>query len=114
MNDIQTHLDKIRSDAAECVLLSNLVADGKGEVFARTAKHLSALALEIEKTIATNSASKLVDQRHEPELAARHGFAPRQSRSSRHHFSGSSDEPSPFVNIELHQTFVSHFQQEGL
>src|SRR5947207_7087422 len=28
--------------------------------------------------------------------------------------SRSSDEPSPFVNIELHQTFVSHFQQEGL
>jgi BA14K-like protein len=58
MNDIQTHLDKIRSDAAECVLLSNLVADGKGEVFARTAKHLSGLALEIEKTVATNSADK--------------------------------------------------------
>src|SRR5258708_26497342 len=58
MNDIRPHLDKIRSDAAECVLLSNLVADGKGEVFARTAKLLSALALEIEKTIATNSADK--------------------------------------------------------
>src|SRR5580692_1660229 len=29
-------------------------------------------------------------------------------------FSGSSDEPSPFVNIESHQTFVSHFQEEGL
>jgi hypothetical protein len=27
---------------------------------------------------------------------------------------GSSDEPSPFVNIELHQTIVSHFQQKGL
>ena len=25
-----------------------------------------------------------------------------------------SDEPSPFVDIELHQAFVSHFQQEGL
>jgi hypothetical protein len=24
------------------------------------------------------------------------------------------DEPSPFVDIELHQAFVSHFQQEGL
>jgi hypothetical protein len=24
------------------------------------------------------------------------------------------DEPSPFVNIELHQAFVPHFQQEGL
>ena len=30
------------------------------------------------------------------------------------HFGGSSDEPSPFVNIEFHQTFVSHFQEEGL
>src|ERR1700730_8539559 len=27
---------------------------------------------------------------------------------------GSSDEPSPFVNIEFHQAFVSHFQQQGL
>ena len=26
----------------------------------------------------------------------------------------SSDKPSPAVNIELHQAFVSHFQQEGL
>jgi hypothetical protein len=23
---------------------------------------------------------------------------------------GSSDEPSPFVNVEFHQAFVSHFQ----
>ena len=29
-------------------------------------------------------------------------------------FRESCDEPSPFVDIELHQTFVSHFQQEGL
>ena len=27
---------------------------------------------------------------------------------------GSSDEPSPFVDIELHRAFVSHFQQERL
>jgi hypothetical protein len=27
---------------------------------------------------------------------------------------GSSDEPSSFVNIELYQTVVSHFQQKGL
>jgi hypothetical protein len=26
----------------------------------------------------------------------------------------SSDEPSPFVDVELHQAFVAHFQQEGL
>jgi hypothetical protein len=58
MKDIQTHLDKIRSDAAECLLLSSLVTDGKGEVFAKTAQHLNALASELEKTIATNSADK--------------------------------------------------------
>lgn len=56
MKDIQAHLDKIRSDAAECILLSSLVPDGKREVFAKTAEHLNALALEIEKTLAANSA----------------------------------------------------------
>ena len=29
-------------------------------------------------------------------------------------FRGLFDKPSPFVNIEFHQAFVSHFQQEGL
>ena len=42
------HLKKIRSDAAECVMLSNLVEDGKGAVFARTAAHLNELASAIE------------------------------------------------------------------
>src|SRR5258708_33660800 len=58
MTDIQAHLDKIRSDAAECILLSSLATDGKREVFARTAEHLNALASEIEKTIATSTADK--------------------------------------------------------
>lgn len=56
MTDIRAHLNKIRSDAAECILLSSLATDGKREVFARTAEHLSALASEIEKTITTNTA----------------------------------------------------------
>jgi hypothetical protein len=29
-------------------------------------------------------------------------------------FHGSSDAPSPLVDIKLHQAFVSHLQQEGL
>jgi hypothetical protein len=29
-------------------------------------------------------------------------------------FRESPGEPLPFVDIELHQTFLSHFQQEGL
>jgi BA14K-like protein len=71
MKEIQTHLDKIRSDAAECLLLSTLVADGKREVFAKTAEHLNALALEVEKTIATNNADR--GTRDECEHVARAG-----------------------------------------
>jgi BA14K-like protein len=48
MTDIQAHLKKIRSDAAECLVLSSLATDGKREVFIRIAEHLNALALELE------------------------------------------------------------------
>jgi BA14K-like protein len=71
MKDIQTHLDKIRSDAAECLLISTLVGDGKREVFAKTAQHLNALASEVEKTIATNNAE--MSTRGESEHMARAG-----------------------------------------
>jgi hypothetical protein len=53
MTDIRTHLDKIRSDAAECLVLSSLAPDGKREVFTRIAEHLNGLASDLEKTIAT-------------------------------------------------------------
>jgi hypothetical protein len=44
-------------------------------------------------------------------LAARHG---RQGdRDAAAEFRESSDEPSPFMDIELHQALVSHFQQGG-
>jgi hypothetical protein len=58
MKELQRHLAKIRSDAAECHLLSNLATDGKRELFARLAQHLNALALEVEKTIATNGVAE--------------------------------------------------------
>jgi hypothetical protein len=29
-------------------------------------------------------------------------------------FRQSCDQPSPLVDVELHQAFVSHFQQQGL
>ena len=51
-----------------------------------------------------------VDQRHEPELTAVVGLRLDKDVAPDTHFSGSSDEPPPFVNIEFHQTFVSHFQ----
>jgi hypothetical protein len=55
MTDIQTHLRKIRSDAAECLVLGNLANDGKREVFIRIAEHLNALALELETSVKTGS-----------------------------------------------------------
>ena len=55
MTEVRTQLDKIRSDAAECMLLSTLVPEGKGQVFVRAAGHLNELALKLEKTIPTNT-----------------------------------------------------------
>ena len=55
MNDSQMHLEKIRTDAADCLLLlSTRAADGKQELFARLAENLNALALDVEEAIATN------------------------------------------------------------
>jgi hypothetical protein len=53
MKDMQAHLEKLRSDAAECALISNLATNQeKKELFARLAEHLTVLASEIECTIA--------------------------------------------------------------
>ena len=52
MKDIQTHLNKIRSDAAECLVLGTLAPDGKQAMFTRIAQHLNALAMDLEKTMA--------------------------------------------------------------
>jgi hypothetical protein len=62
MTTLGTQLDKIRSDAAECMLLSKLVPDGKGQVFVRTAEHLNELALELEKSVAINRADAGTDR----------------------------------------------------
>jgi hypothetical protein len=58
MKDMHAHLEKLRADAAECRLISDLATDlEKRELFARLAKHLSVLASEIERAIG----SKLAD-----------------------------------------------------
>jgi hypothetical protein len=49
--DLQSYLKKIRSDAAECLVLGSIVANEKREVFIRTAEHLNGLASELEKLI---------------------------------------------------------------
>jgi hypothetical protein len=53
MQDMKTHLEKLRTDAAECALIRDLTTDpGKRELFTRLAEHLSILASEVEAAIA--------------------------------------------------------------
>ena len=42
------------------------------------------------------------------------GDAPRGQHWTAAPFTKSRDDPSPFVDVELHQALLSHFQQEGL
>jgi hypothetical protein len=53
MQDMKAHLEKLRTDAAECALIRDLATDpSKRELFARLAEHLATLAGEIEAVIA--------------------------------------------------------------
>ena len=56
MQDMQKHLEKLRTDAAECALIRDLTTDpAKRELFTRLADHLATLAGEIEAAIAARS-----------------------------------------------------------
>jgi hypothetical protein len=53
MKNMQAHLEKLRSDAAECALIRDLATDlEKRALFSRLADHLSTLASEVEAAIA--------------------------------------------------------------
>ena len=66
MTDMKAHLDKIRSDAAECILLSSIVPNDKREMFVKIAEHLNNLAFEIDSTMAL-SGVKVAPAAHHPE-----------------------------------------------
>ena len=52
MKDYQAHLEKLRQDAADCVLIADLATSPqKRELFARLASHLSTLADEVERAM---------------------------------------------------------------
>jgi hypothetical protein len=52
MKDYQTRLEKLRSDAAECRLISDLATDpAKRELFDRLALHLTTLADQVEQAM---------------------------------------------------------------
>jgi hypothetical protein len=53
MQDMKAHLEKLRTGAAECTLISDLATDvTKRELFARLAEHLNVLASAVERAIA--------------------------------------------------------------
>jgi hypothetical protein len=57
MQDMMAHLEKLRTDAAECALIRDLATDPqKRALFTRLAEHLGALASEVEAAIAAKLA----------------------------------------------------------
>jgi hypothetical protein len=58
MKDMQAHLEKLRRDAAECKLISDLATDkAKRELFEKLAEHYAVLASEVEKAISDRPGS---------------------------------------------------------
>jgi hypothetical protein len=52
MRDIRKHLEKLRTDAAECETVSEVSTDRtKRDLFARLAAHLTTLANEVERVL---------------------------------------------------------------
>ena len=52
MQDVQARLEKLRSEAAECRLISDLATDKKKrELFSRLADHLDVLTTEIANAV---------------------------------------------------------------
>jgi len=52
MKDYQVHLEKLRTDAAECALVRDLATDhAKREMFGRLSRHLDQLADEVERAM---------------------------------------------------------------
>ncbi len=53
MQDMIAHLEKLRREAAECLMISDLATDvDKRELFARLAAHHRVLASAVERAIA--------------------------------------------------------------
>jgi hypothetical protein len=56
MKDMREQLERLRTQVAECELISQLATDqNKKELFARLARHHEALAAEIERAVSAAS-----------------------------------------------------------
>jgi hypothetical protein len=57
MKDLEAYLERLRTDAEECALISKLTTDKeKRELFAKLSKHLMTLASEVQRAIAAKVA----------------------------------------------------------
>jgi hypothetical protein len=53
MKDMQTHLEKLRTQVVECELIRDLATDkAKRELFKQLAEHFKVLAAQVEKAMA--------------------------------------------------------------
>ncbi|MGY4259783.1 hypothetical protein ACVI1L_006851 [Bradyrhizobium sp. USDA 4516] len=61
MKDMQAHLEKLRTEAEECELISKLATNAsKKELFAKMAAHHKALADEVERAMLDRKIEELV------------------------------------------------------
>ena len=60
VQDMTAQVEKLRTEAIECALISDLATDPKKrEFYKRLAEHLSTLASEVERAISTQVARQL-------------------------------------------------------
>jgi len=55
MKDMQAHLEKLRTETAECEMIAKLATE-KHELFSKLAQHYKVLASEVERAINENEA----------------------------------------------------------
>jgi len=64
MKDMQAHLEKLRTQIAECELIRDLATDkGKRELFDTLARHHRELAKHLELAIAVRHAEAALDRK---------------------------------------------------
>jgi hypothetical protein len=57
MKDMQTHLEKLRVQVAECEMIRDLATDpAKRDLFAKLAEHFKVLVAEVERAMAGQAA----------------------------------------------------------
>lgn len=74
MNDMEAQLERLRTDAEDCALISKLATNPhKRELFARLADHLAVLADEVERAIGARGATREAEGRRTASMSTSAG-----------------------------------------